>query len=119
MPRLELEQFSKRLKKAVEGPEPVYFDPATVSFIPESRLELFILEERRKTENHGELYSTPYPSFCSVGNVFENFSSVNMAEEAGLIMPQPPHEDSRLELSGHLPRLDNSSPWGLNKRGKT
>ena len=87
MPRLELEQFSKRLKKAVEGPEPVYFDPATVSFIPESRLELFILEDRRKTENHGELYSTPHPSFCSVGNVSENFSSDNMAEEAGLIMP--------------------------------
>ena len=83
--RPTLDQFSKRLRKAVEGPEPVYFDPATVFFIPKSMLEFFILEERRKIENHGELHSTFYPSSCFVGTVCENSSSDNMAEEAGLI----------------------------------
>ena len=85
--RPELDLFSKRLRKAVEGPEPVYFDPDTLSFIPESRLESFILEERRKTENHGEFHSAFYPSSCSAGTALENVSSVTMAEEAGLIMP--------------------------------
>ena len=44
--RPELDQFSKRLRKVVEGPELVYFNPATMSFIPESRLEFW-----RKGEN--------------------------------------------------------------------
>ena len=93
VPRTEENLFTKRLRQAVEGTEPVYFDPTTVSFIPRSELESFILANK-ELENHGESQSTPHLSsfplvhdtVCS-NSVSTLFSSDYTAEEAGLIMP--------------------------------
>ncbi|KAL0006983.1 hypothetical protein SO802_008485 [Lithocarpus litseifolius] len=49
--RPELDQLPKRLKNAVTGSEQLYFDPISASFVPYSRLESFILEERKEVEN--------------------------------------------------------------------
>nr|POF00521.1 hypothetical protein CFP56_40350 [Quercus suber] len=84
-----------RLRQAVEGTELVYFDPNTVSFIPRSKLEYFMLENSKKSENHGESQSIPHlSSFPLVHDtvistsVSTFFSSDSIAEEAGLIMPR-------------------------------
>ena len=94
VPKTEVESFTKKLRNVVEGAEPVYFDPITVSFIPRSKLESFILEERKKFENHGESQFNPhllcFPLVLDTAIstlVFAFFSSDSMAEEAGLIMP--------------------------------
>lgn len=47
----ELEAFSKRLRKAVSSPKPVFFDPDTATLISQSRLESFKLSERQKAED--------------------------------------------------------------------
>ena len=83
----ELDQLAKRLKNVVMGSEQVYFDPILASFIPCSRLESFILDERKEVVNHGELHPKHFlPSNPMVFDyVFSN--SVSTAEEAGLTMP--------------------------------
>lgn len=47
----ELEAFSKRLRKAVSSPKPVFFDPDTATLISQSRLESFKLSERQTAED--------------------------------------------------------------------
>ena len=85
--KLVLDHFSKRLRIAVNGSKTIYFDPSSASFIPSSKLESFMLEERNDAKNHGELLLKPILPFIPMvfDCVFSNF--VNMAEEAGFIMP--------------------------------
>ena len=82
-----LDHFSKRLRIAVNGSKTIYFDLSSASFIPSSKLESFMLEERNDAKNHGELLLKPILPFIPMvfDCVFSN--SVNMAEEAGFIMP--------------------------------
>ena len=82
-----LDHLSKRLRTAVKGSELIYFDPSSASLIPSSNLESFLLEERNDTENHGELLLKPILPFISMDSYCVFSNSVNMAEEAGLIMP--------------------------------
>ena len=81
----EAVHFSKRLRKAVEGPEPLYFDPESSTFIPRSSLEYFILKERNKNDRHGESFPFNIPSSNSDSVYGSNVAA--MAEEAGLITP--------------------------------
>nr|POE78759.1 hypothetical protein CFP56_65080 [Quercus suber] len=67
IPRPSFDLFAKRLRKAVTAIEPVYFDPSTATLILRSRLEDFILDERKKAENHGELHPDPYPYSTPMG----------------------------------------------------
>lgn len=46
----DFEIFSKRLRKAIAGLEPVYFDPETISLIPQSSLECFISHYKHKSK---------------------------------------------------------------------
>ena len=95
----EVEQIAKRLRKAVTGSEPIYFDPETATIIPRSRIEHFILRQGHNPGN-SEYYSEhapinvvpdcPAPTSPHTHSTFENdFSliSSSMAEEAGLNMP--------------------------------
>ena len=81
----EAVHFSKRLRKAVEGPEPLYFDPESSTFIPRSSLKYFILKERNKNDRHGESFPFNIPSSNSDSVYGTNVAA--MAEEAGLITP--------------------------------
>ena len=69
----------------MEGPEPVYFDPESATFIPRSSLEYFILKERNKTDCHDESFS--FTNISSISNSVCDSNVVSMVEEAGLIMP--------------------------------
>lgn len=69
----------------MEGPEPVYFDLDSVTFIPRLKLEYFILEERNKSVNHGESFS--FNNHSSISNFYCDSTSVSMVKKAGLIMP--------------------------------
>lgn len=82
-----LDHFSKRLRIAVKGLEPIYFDPSSASFSSSSRLESFMLEERNDAENHGELLLKPILPFIPMVSdcVFSN--TINTVEKVGLIMP--------------------------------
>ena len=87
VPIPELGNFSKRLREAIEGPEPVYFDPVTVSFAPRSKMDYYILQQNKEDAKHGELHPISHPSSCYAVSVCEIFSSFSMVEEAGLTMP--------------------------------
>ena len=96
----ELAHFAKRLKKTINESEVVYFDSQTETFIPLSRLEYFILEERDKPNT---IYSPKIrgkPLKSRTRNVSAISTSITvspkldsssffvpMAEEAGLIKP--------------------------------
>ena len=87
----KLEFFAKWLRIAARGPEPVYFDPETVTLIPQSSLEYFILKERQKTEDethNRKFFYHNLSEICSHTNANTN-STTYSAEEAGLIMPSP------------------------------
>ena len=95
----ECEHLAKQLKKAILGLEPVYFDPNTMTLIPKSKLEHFIIQQRLKpgTSNtlNESLISQHAPnvptSFNGQSPVFPaSFApsySDSMVKEAGLIMP--------------------------------
>ena len=69
----------------MEGPEPLYFDPESSTFIPRSSLEYFIFKERNKNDQHGESFPFNIPSSNSDSVYGSNVAA--MAEEAGLITP--------------------------------
>ena len=95
----ECEHLAKRLRKAVLRLESVYFDPNTMTLIPKSKLEHFIIQQRLKpgTSNtlNESLISQHAPnvpaSFNGQSPIFPaSFApsySDSMVEEAGLIMP--------------------------------
>ena len=80
--RLDLEYFSKRQRKVVEGLEPVYFDPNTVTFIPRLKLELFFLNKKEKPTLGKSLFTPP-----NISTPDCTLSSNSTTEAAGLIMP--------------------------------
>lgn len=84
--KLELEHFSKRLKKAVEGLKLIYFDPNTVTFIPRSSPAQFIVNEKVTPGHYGKSFSNYTSTSSNSGNVP---NTVTMANEVGLIMPSP------------------------------
>ncbi|KAK9990863.1 hypothetical protein SO802_025848 [Lithocarpus litseifolius] len=97
----EFELLTKRLRKAVAGPEPVYFDPNTVNLIPQSQLEHFIIQHGHlgttfahnkfdNSDNSSNVSSNNPISPSSIPNLSPSAISIIsnfMAEEAGLIMP--------------------------------
>ena len=87
LPRPSFDLLSKRLRKAVIASEPVCFDPGTVTLIPRSSLEDFIMEERKKAENHGELHPDPYPYSIPMVSNYICSNAFSTAKEVGLIMP--------------------------------
>ena len=82
-----LDHSSKRLRTAVKGSEPIYFDPSSASFISSSRLESFMVEERNDAKNHGELLLKPILPFIPMVSNCVFSDTVKTAEEASLIMP--------------------------------
>ena len=82
-----LDHSSKSLRTAVKGSEPIYFDPSSASFVPGSKLESFMLEERNDEENHGEFLLKPILPFIPMVSNYVFSDTVKTAEEAGLIMP--------------------------------
>ncbi|KAL0003856.1 hypothetical protein SO802_011417 [Lithocarpus litseifolius] len=56
----ELELLAKRLKITARGPEPVFFDPETVTLIPQASLEYFILKESQRTDDEVHKTSLAY-----------------------------------------------------------
>ncbi|KAF3963069.1 hypothetical protein CMV_012492 [Castanea mollissima] len=95
-PKFVVELVAKRIRRAVEASEPVYFDPDTATLIPRPSLEHYILGEEGSSNSPG------LTNCLNEGNIpqLSNFNSsspstvcdlpnVSMAEEAGLIMPPP------------------------------
>ncbi|XP_030969609.1 uncharacterized protein LOC115989870 [Quercus lobata] len=90
----ELAVFSKRLKKTINGPDPVFFDPVTATLIPQSRVEFSERDKPSETPSkiHGEslktkarkVHTQPIQESTAPNN---HICSVLSAEEAGLIMP--------------------------------
>ena len=109
----KLGKFSKRLREAIEGPELVYFDPVTASFILRSRLDCYILQQNKEDAKHGELHPITYPSSCYVVSVCEISPSFSMAEEAGLIMPPTSPRKSLVETVKASPTPQQFEPLGL------
>ena len=87
VPIPELGNFSKRLREAIEGPKPMYFNPITTSFVPRSRLDYYILQQNKEDAKNGELHPFSYPSSCYAVSICEIFPSFSMAKEAGFTMP--------------------------------
>nr|POE93141.1 hypothetical protein CFP56_40295 [Quercus suber] len=70
--------FSKRLKKTICSPEPVFFDLDTTMLIPQSKLEFFILSEREKTSArptkiHGKITQIQGTQSSSFSNSSKDF----------------------------------------------
>ena len=83
----EFELFTKRLRLAARGPEPIFFDPETVALIPQSSLEYFIIKERHIAEDEIHNYKSFYHNPSDI--CAQNNANSNKAKEAGLIMPPP------------------------------
>lgn len=73
----------------------MYFDPVSATLIPQSRLEYFILDERKNSTNHGE-YPSVHKQSPPLESVNLSYTSVTdivvpsidyMAEEVDLIKP--------------------------------
>ena len=88
----ELDTIAKRIKQAINSTETIYFDPGTAAFIPQSKLEYFILHEGQKTEDkaHNSKYFSQKLPATNPASTSEWESFPSMADEAGLIMPPPP-----------------------------
>lgn len=83
--------FYEEAQESCFGLEPLFFDPDTVTLIPQSGLKKFILKEGQKTEDeasNGKVFTQLF-SHSVNSTVDASVSSPILAEEEDLIMPPP------------------------------
>nr|POE84009.1 hypothetical protein CFP56_54799 [Quercus suber] len=75
------EPFSKRLKKAVYGPKPIYFDPDSATLIPQSELEHFFRNESQKFKVGEPTNSMAPPYFSKKKKAWEGLTALLEAHQ--------------------------------------